>query len=246
MRYINQIISAFILVLLYSCNNNKDQAKDLVSRFLTETSDAHFNRKSMDYSIFTSDFKAVFDSSGYYPLINPTLSIQSESDSMIVVISKGTATNVLGVEIEDQQEFRLKNIQGNWKIDNSNNFLVDHANFKFVGDEYEQLWDKEQSIALNQVQENVLLEVVKSPEGFIFSDSRNGMFKLINNSDFDIRKLRISIEHFDSEGHSVNTDEEIVHDVIRKHGYRVINWFSKDCLNCDSQKFKVIFVDEND
>jgi len=246
MRFTNPIFSAFILVLLSSCKSNGEKAKDLVSHFLTETSDVHFNRKSMDYSIFTSDFKAVFDSSGYYPLKNSTLSIQSETDSMIVVISKGTATNVLGVEIEEQQEFRLKNIQGKWQIDNSNNFLVDHANFKFVGDVYEQLWDKEQSIALLQVQENVILEVVKSPEGFTFSDSRNGMLKLINNSEFDIRKLRISIEHFDSEGNSVNSDEEIVLDVIRKHGYRVINWFSKDCLNCYSQKFNIRFIEENE
>ena len=244
----NTILHCFFfgITFLYSCKSKDDQAKELVSQFLKETSDAHFNRKSMDYSIFTSEYKAVFDSSGYYPLKNPSLTVQSNSDSVIVVISKGITTNVLGVEIEEKQEFRLKNIQGKWQIDNSNNFLVDHANFKFVGDEYEQLWDKEQAEALKQVQENVMLEVVKSPEGFTFSDSRDGMLKLINNSEFDIRKLRISIEHFDSEGNSVNSDEEIVLDVIRKHGYRVINWFSKDCLNCYSQKFKVIFVDENE
>lgn len=246
MRLTNQIISAFIPVLLYSCSNNEDQAKELISQFLTETSDVHFSRKTLDYAMLSSEYKQVFDSSGYYPLKNHVLSIQSESDSMIVFISKGAATNVLGVEIEDQQEFQLKNTQGIWKIDNSNYFLVDHANFKFVEDKYEQLWDKEKAIALNQVQENVTLEIMQSPQGLEFSGSREGILKLINNSEYDIRKLRISIEHFDIEGNSVNSDEEIVLDVIRKHGYRVFNWFSKDCLNCDSQKFKILFIDENE
>ena len=233
------------ITLLYSCKNNEDKAVELVTRFLNETSNENFKRNKMDYSMLTSEYKHVFDSSGYYPIKNQKISAQAETDSTMLVKSIGDATNALGETIIDQQDFLLKKRNGDWKIDNSNNFLVDYSNFKIDDKEFNNMWDKEQAEVLYHIQENVKLEVIQSAEGSSFSESREGMLKLINNSDYDIRKVRIIIEHFDIQGKSVNTDEEIIMNVVRKHGYRDFDWYSGDCLNCYSQVFKIIFIDEN-
>jgi hypothetical protein len=72
-----------------------------------------------------------------------------------------------------------------------------------------------------------------------------GKLRIINNSDYDIQWIKILIEHFDSQGKSVNTDYKYVSDIVRKNGYREFEWLTTDCDKCVRQEFKINFVKEN-
>jgi hypothetical protein len=77
-----------------------------------------------------------------------------------------------------------------------------------------------------------------------FSESKEGKLKLINNSDFDLEGIKILIEHFDNEGNSVNTSNDYVSGIIRKHGYREFSWYTPECSKCEKQEFSINLLEK--
>lgn len=71
-----------------------------------------------------------------------------------------------------------------------------------------------------------------------------GRLRLINDSKYDVKSIDILIEHFDSEGISVNTDHEKIYKIIRSGGYLEFDWYSSDCSSCETQEFQISFTKE--
>jgi hypothetical protein len=232
------------LVTIYSCKSNEEKAKDIVDGFLKQASDDNLKRKDMDYASISAAYKQLFDSSNFYVVQNYNLSIIEKTDTSITIKSIGKTHNALGVPIDFVQEFRLKKINDTWKIIDSHHFLEDKLNLEVVGADWDSYWDKTKVDIMNHIKKNVKLEVINPGVLDEYTESKEGKIRIINDSDFDITKFKLQIEHFDQSGKSVNTDIKYIPSVVRKKAYRDYSWYSIDCAMCSQQVFKILFAKE--
>lgn len=234
------------LTSLYSCKSKEDTAKDIVENFMKQINDDKAQKATIDYSNVSNEYKALFIESAYYTSQTWTLVAEAESDTAIVVKSTGKTFNGSGAPVENHQEFGLKKRNGEWKITNSYKVLEEYLDFEVVDNQWDFYWDREKHKILQELKEKLKLKIlVPAHSGYFSYETRQGKLKLINDSDYDIKGVKILIEHFDSKGNSVNTDQTSVWDIIRKHGYREFDWYTSDCSQCARQEFKINFITES-
>lgn len=213
---------------------------------MKQINDEKVKKKDIDFSAVSSKYKDLFLESTYFTSQTWTLVAEPESDTAIVVKSTGKTFNSFGQPVENHQEFVVKMREGSWKITNSYNVLAQFLDFDIVDQEWEFYWDGQKHDILLQLQDQLKLEIlVPGHCGYFSCENREGKLKLVNNSDYDIKGVKILIEHYDKEGNSVNTDNTSVYDIIRKHGYREFDWYTSDCSKCATQKFKINFIRES-
>jgi hypothetical protein len=236
------IIILLIFIFFISCKTKEDIVKDVVTEFLAEIND---QTKTLNKDLMTEKYAIFFKDKSYYTAEKWELSVKPENDSVILVEAKGHTHNGFGQPTELLQSFSLTNKNGGWKIFNSYNLIADELDFKVVDTDWEFSWDRAKDDILRKLQDELNLKVVVPSHCSYFGDSKEGKLKLINNSDYDIMGVTILIEHFDYQGRSVNTDHTYITDIIRKHGYREFNWYTSNCSQCVSQKFKINFIKEH-
>lgn len=236
------ILLSIGLTFLFSCKSREDKIKDVVNEFLTEIND---QTKTLNKELMTENFATFFKGKSYYLSQNWDLTVKPDNDSIILVEAKSKTHNGLGQPIEILQGFYLTNTFGDWKIFDSYKLVADQLDFEIVDTQWDFYWDRDKDAIFKDLQEKVKLEVIVPGYGSYYSDSRKGKLKLINNSEYDIQRVKILIEHFDNNGNSVNTDKEYVSNIIRKHGYREFDWYTSDCAKCYKQEFKINFVKES-
>jgi len=246
MKKFTLILLSLGLTFLYSCKSKEDTVKDIVERFMKQINDEKIQKKDLDFSSVTPHYMDIFLANSYYTAQTWTLVSEVESDTSMVVKSTGKTFNSAGTPTDIHQEFHLKKINGEWKITNSLNLLALFLDFEIVDQDWDFFWDYEKCDILKQLQDKVKLEIlVPGHCGYFSCENREGKLKLINNSDYDIKGVRILIEHYDSQGNSVNTDNTSVYDIIRKQGYREFDWYTSDCSKCKKQEFKINFIRES-
>ena len=242
MKKTGLIILTIGLTFFYSCKSKEDKVKDIVNEFLTQIND---QTKTPNKELITEKFAEFFKDKSYYTAEKWDLTVKPDNDSSIIVESKGHTHNGLGQPMELLQGFSLTNKYGGWKIYNSYNLTADELDFQVVDTQWEFYWDRDKADILKDLQEKVELKILVPGYSSYYSDAKKGQLKIINNSDYDIQRVKILIEHFDSEGLSVNTSHTYVSDIIRKHGYREFDWYTGDCSKCVKQEFKINFIKES-
>lgn len=241
MIYIRLAIITILLASFYSCKSKEDKAKEVVNDFLSQIND---QTKTLNNDLMTKNFSTFFNNKSYYTADKWELTIKPENDSTIIVESKGESHNGLGKPVELIQRFSLTNISDEWRIYNSYNLTADNLDFEVVDTDWDFYWDRDKEDILNHLKEKIELKIL-IPGYSYYSDSKHGKLKIINNSEFDIQNIKILIEHFDANGQSVNTDYKYVSGIIRKHGYRELDWYTTDCSKCYKQEFKINFEKES-
>ncbi len=236
------IILSVGLTFFYSCKSKEDKVKNVVNEFLTQIND---QTKTINKDLMTEKFAEFFKSKKYYTAEKWELTVKPENDSIITVESKGQTHNGFGRPIELLQGFVLTSEYGSWKIFNSFKLVADELDFEVVDTQWDFYWDREKDEILKQLQDKLELKVLVPGYGNYYTDNKAGKLKLINNSDFDIKNVKILIEHFDNQNKSVNTNHTYISDIIRKHGYREFNWYTSDCSQCETQIFKINFIKES-
>jgi len=243
--------SLYLLILvigftsLYSCKSDEEKAKKIVNEFLRQINDEKIKKGDIDYSLVSNDFKNLFFESYYYTSGSWKLFVKAKSDTSFLVKSTGKTFNGFGQPVENHQEFEVCKIKGELKITNSYNLIEQFLDFQIVDNNWDFFWDIEKSEILKELKEKLVLEVLVLGTKSKYGDFAQGKLKLINNSDFDIKGVKILIEHYDIQGNSVNSSYTYVSDIIRNHGYREFSWINGDCSKCVAQEFKINFVRES-
>jgi hypothetical protein len=232
------------LTSLYSCKSDKDKVNDIVDNFMKQINDIKIEKKDINFSSVSNEYKELFLKYDYYDAQNWKLETEQESDTSFIVKSTGKTFNSFGKPIEIHQEFQLRKINGDWKITNSYNLLALNLDFKIVDQNWDFIWDFDKYDILLSLQEKLKLEIIV-PCYKETSEYAQGKLRITNNSDYDIKGVTILIEHFDSNGKSVNTSDTYIWDIIRKNGYREFNWITGDCAKCSKQKFRINFIKES-
>jgi len=239
-----EIKRIFVIVIcavsLYSCKSREGKVEDVVNKFLTEIND---RTKTLSQDLMTEEFAIFFKGKSYYSSQDWVLTAKPENDSTITVESKGKTHNGWGQPVEILQSFILRNRNGHWKIFSSYNLVPDRLDFRVVDTEWDFYWDRAKDRILKELQEKLTIEVLVP--GYRGYYSTRGKLRISNNSDYDVEGIRILIEHFDSQGKSVNTDYTYVWDIVRKNGYREFEWSTGDCDKCERQEFKINFIREH-
>lgn len=242
MKKFTLILAIAGMTFLNSCKNREDKVKDVVNEFLTEIND---QTKTLNKDLMTENFAKFFKGKSYYTAEKWELTVKPENDSIIVVESKGKTHNGWGQPVENLQGFTLTNKFGDWKISDSYKLVADELDFEVVDTQWDFYWDRRKDEIFQELVNSLKLEVIVPGHGNYWTDSRQGKLRLVNNSDYDIQRVKILIEHFDNNRNSVNTDHEYVSNIIRKHGYREFDWYTGDCAKCFKQEFKINFVKES-
>lgn len=226
---------------LFGCKSPEDKAVEVVDEFLAIIND---RTREPNKQLITENYDKFFSDKSYYSSKDWDLSAKRENDTTIVVLSKAQTYNGLGQPIEIVQSFSLTDRLGGWKIWETYNLVVSDLDFELVDTQWDFLWDRQKAYVLEHLQENLKLEVI-TPGYIAWGATAGGKLRLINNSDYDIKGIKILIEHFDRNGVSVNTDREFVRDYVRKGGYREFDWLTTDCASCYSQTYKINFIKES-
>ncbi len=242
MKKFTLILAIAGMTFLNSCKNREDKVKDVVNEFLTEIND---QTKTLNKDLMTENFAKFLKGKIYYTAEKWELTVKPEHDSIIVVESKGKTHNGWGQPVENLQGFTLTNKFGDWKISDSYKLVADELDFEVVDTQWDFYWDRRKDEIFQELVNSLKLEVIVPGHGNYWTDSRQGKLRLVNNSDYDIQRVKILIEHFDNNRNSVNTDHEYVSNIIRKHGYREFDWYTGDCAKCFKQEFKINFVKES-
>lgn len=242
MKKVTFILAVVGMTFLNSCKSKEDKVKDVVNEFLTEIND---QTKTLNNDLMTENFAKFFKGKSYYTAEKWELTVKPENDSIIVVESKGKTHNGWGQPVENLQGFTLTNKFGDWKISDSYKLVADELDFEVVDTQWDFYWDRRKDEIFQELVNSLKLEVIVPGHGNYWTDSRQGKLRLVNNSDYDIQRVKILIEHFDNNRNSVNTDHEYVSNIIRKHGYREFDWYTGDCAKCFKQEFKINFVRES-
>lgn len=235
------LLLVVLVSALSACKSDEDKCIEVVNEFLTIIND---NTKEPNNELITENYGKFFSDKSYYTSKDWELSAKRENDTTMVVLSKAHTFNGLGRHIEIIQNFALTDRYGGWKIWDSYNLTGDELDFELVDTQWDFYWDRPKDAILEHLRENLTLEVI-TPGYNCWTDTWQGKLRLINNSDFDIRRVKILIEHFDRNGVSVNTDHEYVRDYIRKGGYREFTWMTTDCANCYRQTYTINFIKES-
>ena len=240
----NTVILILIgLTSFYSCKTKEEKVKDVVNEFLTEIND---QTKTVNVNLLSENYNDFFSGKRYYTLGKWELKVKPQNDSLIIVEAKGHTGNSLGMPMEIIQGFKLTSELGGWKIFDSYHLVFDALDIELVDVDWKFYWDIDKDEIVNDLMDKLTLEVIKQSHHLeYFPDLVSGKLKLINNSDYDIKRINILIEHFDRNGNSVNTDHTYVSDIVRKKGYREFEWTTGSCNSCFTQKFKINFIRES-
>ena len=250
LKNLTLILFSFGLIFLCSFDNNNDDAQEVVEKFMTFIKNGQ-NREEMTrdsarkylYFLTESYFDLYANASSVYDSQSWNLKSQTVSDTSVIIKSTGqTFSNSFGQPMKLHQEFLLKKNNGAWRIANTFNLIAYNIDFEIADNQWEFYWDVEKNSILNDLKKNVKLEILVAGHTESSSEFVKGELKITNNSNYDIKNLKILIDHFDSEGKSANTDNAYVSDIIRKRGYRELNWITGDCSKCVKQEFKISFM----
>lgn len=244
MKRISILVYFFALgIFLISCNNPEKESLKTVDNFLKQFNDEI--EKNLDSTkVDKALFELIKQYGGYLSKDGWTLNFNQKNDTTILIESVGKTHNSFGKPIEIKQKFLLKEVDGAWTIFDTYNLLPLFLDMDIVDRDWDFFWDKEKNEILLDLKKNLKLEVISKGSKSYFGDAVEGKLRLFNNSKYDIRNVSILIEHFDSEGKSVNTDDEYVSDIIRTNGYREFDWYTSDCSKCYRQEFKIKFQRE--
>lgn len=240
------LIGISIAVLaLNSCIEPEDTVTEIVDQFLTEINDPERKQKGINYSVLKDDYLELFKNNSYYLLENWELSAKKETDTTYIVEAIGKTSNAFGMTLEEYKGFALKKVNGEWKIFNSYKLIADEIDFEVVDTQWDFYWDTKKARILKEVQDSLRLEIKRKGYKSYFGDAMEGELRLVNNTNYDLKGVKILIEHFDKDGKSVNTDDESVYDIIRAGGYREFDWYTSDCSKCSTQEFRINFIKES-
>lgn len=235
------LLFVFISVLS-ACKSDEDKCIAVVDEFLTTI---HDRTKTFNNDLVTEDYGKFMSDKSYYSSKDWDLSAKQEDDTTMVVMSKTNTYNSFGRPTELIQKFALTDRYGGWKIEETYNLIAAELDFDIVDTRWEFFWDRQKEVILEHLQENLHLEVITPGYGNQWSSSVRGNLRLVNDSELDIKWIKILIEHFDRNGVSVNTDRVYVRDYVRKGGYREFEWVTLDCANCTRQTYKINFIKES-
>ena len=237
-------LSLLILICytVISCEKPENKVIKIVNEFLTQVND---QTKSVNEELLSDDFKKFFAGKNYYVSKDWKLTVETITETKLVVEARSDTHNAMGRPVEILQAFTLTSKYGGWLISDSYNFIVDNLAFRVADVEWDYSWDRTKYKVMEELKENLTLEVVTPGHApYYTNDFRKGKLKLVNNSDYDLEGVRILIEHFDRSGNSVNTDYTWAGGIIRKHGYREFEWLTTDCTKCYRQTYKIYFERE--
>ena len=127
----------------------------------------------------------------------------------------------------------------------SYNFFNPTLAFEVLDNRLNSKWDIKKNNHIKKLQDSLQLLVLVPGNDSYSKDSKIGKIRLNNNSDFDLKGLKVLIEHYDNNSTSVNTQIYYVSDIVRKHSYREFEWRTYDCSQCYRQEFKINFYQEN-
>jgi hypothetical protein len=170
--------------------------------------------------------------------VNPDFNFEAKriDGEKIIVDAIGQSQSVLG-SASFLQKIILKKINDNWKIDDSYNLIHVTPNFSIEG--IRNAFDSEKIQIIKDVEKNMSFEILQSGQKRKYSDDViAGKLRIYNNTEYDIKSLDLTIEHFDYSGSSVNTDNITVYEVIKSKGYKDEDWSTFDCGNCVRQEIK--------
>lgn len=235
------IIIGIVSLSFMSCQDNSEKAIEIVDKVLTQINDKI--EGNLDTTVFEPEYFDLFKTSFIYFTNDWELKLKQQNDSIFIVESNGKTHNAFGMELKNHQEFKLAKRDGKLQIIDTYNLIGLFLNMKVVDKEWDFYWDKQKEDIVKDLEGKLELEVVTKGHKK-YSSSVVGDLKLINNSDYDISNVEILIEHFDSDGKSVNTDTEYLSEVIRANGYREFDWYTSDCKSCSKQQFSIKFKRE--
>lgn len=238
-------IGIVILFIFSSCTKPEDTVTEIVDKFLTEMNDPEVRKNGIDFSVLTDDYLELFQNNSYYLMENWELTAKKESDTTFMVEAVGKTSNAFGMTLEKHKGFALKKVEGDWKIFSSYKLIADEINFEVVDTQWDFYWDTKKARILKEVQDSLKLEVKRKGYKSYFGDAVKGELRLVNNTNYDLKRIKILIEHFDKNGKSVNTDIESMYDIIRAGGYREFDWYTSDCSKCSTQEFTINFIKES-
>lgn len=229
-----QILFLTLLLSLFSCKNSENNSENVVKKLLEEINST---QEKIDKSNLSKEMSDLISDIPTSHSENWKLSTEKTENGTFIVTANSKTTNLAGLENEINQKFEVK--EG--KIINSQHFFhPDVFQFEIVNKEFDNFWDIEKMNAYREVEKNVIISY-KSPTINPFSNSLSGFLKIENNSKFDIKNLRILVEHFENDGTQVKTDEEWIDGILRAGGKQKLEWYTRDCDNCSEQKFKILF-----
>jgi hypothetical protein len=233
------IIYIYLLAIPFSCQNKTENAKEIVNQFLTEINNDNMNITKENLTV---EYRKHFKENHYYPSSNWEL--KTKSENVITVEAKSQSSNVFGIS-ELIQTFYLKMENGRLKIYDSNNLVTNNLDFEVIDLDWNYHTDMERNKIYKNIKDNMSIKVLEEAHKGFINGNRRGIIKIINNSNYDVKGVRVLIEHFDNNWKSVNTDYSYVSDIIRKKGYREQTWLTSDCFNCENEKFKINFIKED-
>jgi hypothetical protein len=248
-------IFALTIISLSSCQSPEDKAIKLVDSFFNEV---HNNgadkyngslkqsRAAMNYIYVTPELETIIRSNfiGIPEKETYKLTAQKKADDKIIVTCIGKGTGPFGNVVENENQFVVSKLNGEWKISDTYHVIGFNINFQVEDTQWGTYWDLKKAGILKEVIDNLKVEVIKKGYRSYFGDALQGNLKLVNNSNYDLKGVEILIEHFDKNKISVNTDHTSVYDIIRAKGYREFNWYTSDCSKCATQTFEIKFVEE--
>jgi hypothetical protein len=238
------ILMLFIAMILASCENEEKKAEGVVNEFLTLINGESYKGELLDDKIITKNYELFFKENRFFTSNNWKLNLKSKNDSIVIVESKSQGTNSFGVVSELIQTFYLK--KENFKIYDSNNLVTNYSDFDIIGIDWESLSDMKRNEIFKNIKDNLTVKVIE--KGYKVgskSDYVEGVIRVYNNSKYDIKNLKVLIEHFDNNKKSVNTDQEYINDIVRKNGQREASWITPDCFDCEEQEVKINFIKED-
>jgi hypothetical protein len=237
------LIAVALLGFVSSCMTSEKKALLVVDNFLKQTNDEISG--NLDTTKITEPlYNLIKKDGGFASKDGWTLSVNQRNDTLIIIESVGKTHNGFGQPMKIKQKFALKEIEKEWIIYDTYNVIRLFLGMNIVDRDWHFFWDMEKKEILEHLRKNLKLEIVKRGKKTYFGNGYEGKLRLLNNSKYDIRSVKILIEHFDSKGKSVNTDDEYISDIIRQDGYREFDWRTSDCSKCVKQKFRIKFQRE--
>lgn len=249
-------ILALLAVTLNSCQSPEDKAIKVVENFFNEVynngadkynGSLKQSRAALNYSFVTPELEAIIKNNFMNIPEKETykLTAEKKADDKVIVTCIGKSRGLFGNEVENNNQFVVTKINGEWKISDTYHVIGFNITFEVEDTQWGTYWDLKKAGILKEVMDNLKLVVINAGyRSYYFSDVLKGDLRLVNNSNYDLKGVEILIEHFDKNGVSVNTDSKTVYDIIRAKGYREFDWLTSDCSKCATQKFTIKFVEE--
>jgi hypothetical protein len=231
-----------LLLIAHLCFSSsvEEDLKMKVEKFLIELNS---DTLKLDTAVFAPKYYSLFKKRNHREITKWTLTFKNVSDSNNVIIVSYKRYNQYYGEMNSECGFVFFKIKDQWLITDSYDFLIEEKiNFKIEGEKVKGLWDRYKTEEITSITQLLKLEVIEEPIPYeIDKNSIKGKLKLTNNSKYDISEITILIEHFDKNGKSSSTSKKYLFDTIKSGGYKIFDWSTFDCYNCNTRKYKILF-----